>query len=154
MLSPAVASFMQKNWGLMLACCIGACVLSCVMICCVQLTRKVPVNYALLFLFTVMEAYMVAACAAVSKPEIVMAAAASTAAIVLGITVYAWRTKTDFTICGPAIIILSLAMCMTSLFIFAFKWPYMHMIYCCIAVIVFSFYLIFDTQLIMGGKRY
>jgi FtsH-binding integral membrane protein len=28
------------------------------------------------------------------------------------------------------------------------------MIICGIAVVIFSFYLLFDTQLIMGGKRY
>ncbi len=29
-----------------------------------------------------------------------------------------------------------------------------HLIICGISVLIFSFYLIFDTQLIMGGKRY
>jgi FtsH-binding integral membrane protein len=30
----------------------------------------------------------------------------------------------------------------------------LHLIYAYLAVILFSFYLLFDTQLIMGGKRY
>jgi protein lifeguard len=30
----------------------------------------------------------------------------------------------------------------------------LHLIYAYLAVILFSFYLLYDTQLIMGGKRY
>lgn len=113
--------WMQDNYGLLIACCIGAIVINCAMICFMNLTRTVPINYILLGLFTVCEAYMVASVAAVSETEAVLAAAFSTSAIVISITVYVWFTKTDFTVLGPLIVILGMSMCMISLFIFAFK---------------------------------
>jgi FtsH-binding integral membrane protein len=88
-----------------------------------------------------------------------MAAAFSTAAITVAISVYAWTTKSDFTICGPFMLILGFTLCTTTLFILIFglttgNYRVAHMIICGIAVMLFSFYLIYDTQLIMGGKRY
>jgi len=71
----------------------------------------------------------------------------------IGITTYAFTTKTDFTVCAPALFVIG--------FTFAFLLPFffmwtrtLHLIYAGLGVILFSFYLLFDTQLIMGGKRY
>lgn len=100
------------------------------------------------------EAYLVAAVAAVSEPEAVLAAAFSTAAIVIAITVFVWFSKSDFTYLAPIIICIGMSMFMLSIFIFAFHFKALHMVYCALAVILFSLYLIFDTQLILGGKRY
>lgn len=83
---------------------------------------------------------------------VVTEAAALTAAVVIAITVYAVTTKTDFTVCGPLIFILGFVFAMASLlgFIFGFK---QNLFFCCLGVILFSFYLLFDTQLIIGGKN-
>ena len=56
-------------------------------------------------------------------------------------------------------LILGFTLCTTTLFILIFglttgNYRVAHMIICGIAVMLFSFYLIYDTQLIMGGKRY
>lgn len=113
----------------------------------------------MLGIFTACEAYIVGFISAHYDPEIVVAAASMTAGITLGVSWYAWTTKSDFTICGPIIFILGITLFLMSMFLlifgFAFgHWRVLHMIFCGIAVILFSFYLIFDTQLIMGGKRY
>ena len=145
---------MHDNYGLLIAACIGSIVISCAMICFVQITRMVPYNYVILLLFTLCESYMVASCAAVSDESAVLAAAFSTAAIVIGLTIFVWFAKVDFTFLGPIILIIGLQMAMLSIFIFFFHFKTLKMIYCSLAVILFCFYLIFDTQLIMGGKRY
>ena len=136
---------MKVNYGLLIAACIGSIVLSCAMICFLQLTRTVPYNYVMLGLFTLCESYLVASCAAVSDPDAVIAAAFSTAAIVIGITVFVYIVKVDFTFLGPIILIIGLQMCMLSIFIFFFHFKTLKMVYCSLAVILFCFYLIFDT---------
>lgn len=83
--------------------------------------------------------------AAVSDPDVVLAAAFSTAAIVIGISIFAWTVKVDFTIIGPIVIILALSMSMVAIFSFAFHFRGLHMVYCGIGVILFGFYLLFDT---------
>ena len=83
-----------------------------------------------------------------------MVAAFATAGMTIGITVYAFTTKSDFTIFGPLLFVIGFTLAFASIFFIAFTGRTMHIIWCIIAVILFSFYLLFDTQLIMGGKRY
>lgn len=132
---------------------------SIALICCRGLSRSVPTNYILLGIFTMCEAYLVGFIAAHYEPQIVLAAAFSTAGVTAAISVYAFTTKSDFTVCGPVFLVIGFTLCMTTLFIFIFgittgQYRVAHMIICGIAVVLFSFYLLFDTQLIMGGKRY
>lgn len=154
-----VALWMRYHWGLLIAAIVGNIVTSIALICCRSLSRAVPVNYILLGLFTLCEAYLVGFIASNYEPEVVLAAAFSTAGITAAISVYAYYTKSDFTICGPVFLIIGMTMCMTTLMILIFglstgQWHTAHMIICGIAVVLFSFYLLFDTQLILGGKRY
>jgi FtsH-binding integral membrane protein len=96
---------------------------------------------------------MVSFIAAQYEPRVVTAAAVCTAGMVIGITVYTFTTKNDFTVFGPLLFVIGFAI----LFIFPFFFlgsKTLHIFYVFLSVILFSFYLLFDTQLIMGGKRY
>lgn len=79
-----------------------------------------------------------------------------TALIVVALTAFAMFTSMDFVILGPVlIIILSMAVMMSMIFMFVFFFnDKLRVVYCTIGVIIFSIYLVMDTQLIMGGKRY
>ena len=68
--------------------------------CCKSISRSVPINYILLFIFTSCEAYMLMHCCAIYEKSIVISAAALTAAVTVSLTIYAFTTKTDFTWCG------------------------------------------------------
>ena len=60
-------------------------------------------------------------------------------------------TKTDFTMMGSMLFSLGALFLVFSLFSVFFG-PTMRLIYCVLGVVLFSFYLIFDTQLIIGGE--
>lgn len=146
--------WMRENVGLIIAAFVGEIVSSLALLCCRSVSRHVPTNYILLGIFTVCEAYIVAFIAARYDPQIVMVAAFATAGMTIGITVYAFTTKSDFTIFGPLLFVIGFTLAFASIFFFVFASRTMHIIWCIIGVILFSFYLLFDTQLIMGGKRY
>ena len=146
--------WMRENIGLIIVAFVGEILSSIALICCRRLARSVPTNYILLGIFTVCEAYIVAFIAARFDPQIVMVAAFATAGMTIGITVYAFTTKSDFTIFGPILFVVGFTLAFASIFFFMFAGRAMHIVWCIIAVILFSFYLLFDTQLIMGGKRY
>jgi len=74
-----------------------------------------------------------------------------TASLTLGLTFYAFNTKTDFTAWGGMLWGLGAVLLIFGLFSFLFG-PTMRLIYCTLGVILFSVYLVFDTQLIMGGE--
>ena len=78
-----------------------------------------------------------------------------TACVTVALTLFACCTSMDFVLWGPIlIIIISLSVMMSMLFMFVFMFDKMHTFYCTLGVIFYSIYLVIDTQLILGGKRY
>ena len=74
-----------------------------------------------------------------------------TAGLTVGLTFYALTTKTDFTAWGGMLWAIGSIMLIFGLFSFMFGTT-MRLIYCTLGVALFSVYLIFDTQLIVGGE--
>ena len=122
---------------------------------CFKLDKKVPVNYILLGIFTFCVSYMVSVACVRTNPKVVLQAACLTLAMTTAITVYAMTTKTDFTIFGPILFIVGFVFCIASI-LFSFFGYTPGLGWSIIGVILFSFYLLFDVQMIMGGdkKRY
>lgn len=115
-----------------------------------KVARKVPINYILLFTFTTGEAIMLSyAFASINDWKIVLTAAIMTVAIVVALTAYACTTKTDFTFLGGMLFVSCTLLFLLGLFSIFFG-GFLHTLYCCMGVVVFSIYLIFDTQLVMG----
>lgn len=116
-----------------------------------NIARKVPINYILLLSFTACESIMLSYLfASVNDWKTVLTAACITIAVTASLTIYACTTKTDFTfllgilfVCVPLLILLGI-------FSFAFG-HFLNTLYCCLGVLVYSIYLIIDTQLIMGN---
>mmetsp|Transcript_36843 Transcript_36843/g.33078 ORF Transcript_36843/g.33078 Transcript_36843/m.33078 type:complete len:160 (+) Transcript_36843:163-642(+) len=132
----------------------------CTLFCCIKNARTVPTNYILLGIFTLCESYLVAWLASFYSPTDVILAAALTVSLTFVLTVYACTTKTDFTLYGGILFILGWA-----LFAFGFLFCWVSfgsvqslntaiIIYSVLGVCLYGVYLIYDTQLIMGGKRY
>lgn len=71
-----------------------------------ELSRKVPINYVLLGVFTLSESYMASIVGLIHKPQLILLAAILTLMITLGLTYYAFTTKSDVTTSGSIIFIL------------------------------------------------
>ena len=76
-----------------------------------------------------------------------------TAAMVLALTLYSFTTRTDFTTFGALAFIAGALFIVVGLFSFWFG-ATMRLIYCSIGVLLFGFYLIIDTQMLIGGHKY
>jgi len=116
--------------------------------CCIKIARKVPINYLLLFIWTFCESYLLLTVCSFYNYEIVLTAIGLTVGITIGLTIYACYTKTDFTMCGGILFCLLIGLLFFGIFGFLFgEWVYT--LYCYLGVLLFSFYLIMDTQLIL-----
>ncbi len=91
---------------------------------------------------------MVATCCSKYEPKVVIAAASMTCAVTLALTVYSFTTKSDFTFLGGMLFVSVVALMMFG--IFAFIVPALHALYCILGVLLYSIYLIYDIQLVMG----
>jgi FtsH-binding integral membrane protein len=123
----------------------------CALVCC-GMHNKVPVNYLLLSVFTFCVSWLVGVICMAYDPIIVFEAAGLTAAIVIALTIYAFTTKNDFTLCGPVVFILGMLLLTGGLFMAVFGFQ-LRLVWTILGCFIFSFYIIYDTQMIMGGKR-
>lgn len=126
--------------------------------CCQDVVRNFPSNYMFLFTFTVLQSIMLGWIAALYKTESVLLAVATTALVFFCLTAYACLTKTDFTGYGPYLWAgLSCLICfMFVVSICSWFMPIprgVHLIMAGCGVLLFSFYIVYDTQLIVGGSH-
>lgn len=152
-LSPTFSRFQIESTGIFWMAMISSIVLSICIFCFRSLSRKVPINYILLTAFTLCEAYLVSAICGMTNPRIVVMAAAMTFGVVAALTIYACTTKTDFTFLGSMMFVITTVMILLGIFVIFSQNKFIHILYSSLGVIVFSIYLVYDTQLIVGNHE-
>lgn len=156
MTSADFAQFQAENVGVFIGVAVLSVIVLLAILCFKTVAKTVPTNYICLTIFTICEAYMVSfACSSVEEPKIVLMAACMTLAMTISLTIYAFTTKRDFTVMGSTLFIIATALLMFGIFMWAFSsWNKpLYILYTTLGVIVYGFYLVYDTQLIMGGKE-
>ena len=69
-------------------------------------------------------------------------------------TVYACFTKKDFTIGSGVLVTVATAFLMLCLISIFSNSPFWNNLLCTLGAIIFSIYIVIDTQMIMGDKKY
>ena len=121
-----------------------------------ELRFKVPYNFALLSLFTFSQSISVATIVSFYKVKQVLLALAQTGTAVLGLTLYAFQPnpKYDLTPFGSSLFLaLTIFMMTTLMGIFFPKVAMNEKILSGVGAFIFGLFLIYDTQLIVGGKH-
>lgn len=112
-----------------------------------------PNNYLLLGAFTIVEALLIGIYTALHDTHAVLIAAGVTCIITIVLTIYAMTTKTDFTGYGIYLLVALLAIFLLSIISVILGIPYLQTLWCILVVVLFSCYIVYDTQLICGGKH-
>ena len=121
----------------------------CIMFSCFRDTaRRFPINYILLFSFTLCMSFYCLIFCAFFDPQDVIVAAILTTAVTVGLTIYAIKTKEDFTFLGGFLFCFVFLSAFTIGFFF---WIRVTVFWLALGVLVYSLYIIYDTQLIMGN---
>ncbi|XP_049299789.1 protein lifeguard 1-like [Anopheles funestus] len=121
--------------------------------CCGELRRKAPANMMLLGLFTFAESFLVSMVAASYSSYEVMLAFGITAAVCLGLTLFAFQTKWDFTMMGGILFTAVLILFLFGLIAMFIPGKTVQLIYSSLGALLFSVYLVYDTQIMMGGSH-
>jgi len=151
--SSSLQTFQKEKIGILIICVLLAIILPCVLVCFQTTMRSVPYNYIILFIFTIAESYIVSYFCSVTEPKIVFMAAFETFSLVVSLTIYAFTTKTDFTTKRGMIFVLICAVFMFSIFYFLTSNQFFHILVCFLFIIVYGWFLLYDTQLILGNKE-
>lgn len=122
--------------------------------CCGDMARSYPHNYIFLGVFTLAESVMLGVVCSTFEASVVLLAVAVTAGVVLGLVLYAMNTTRDFTGAGPYLFAALWSLVLYGIVVSFF--PHSRTVetaYSLIGVVIFSFYVVFDVQLVVGGKH-
>lgn len=123
------------------------------MACCEGVRRKSPMNFIFLALFTLAQSFMLGVTTARFSSQEVLLAVGITAAVCLGLTLFAFQTKWDFTVMGGILFVAVIVLMLFGIIAIFFPGKTITIVYASAGALIFSFYLIYDTQMMMGGNH-
>jgi len=150
----ADSSWLRDNSGLFMLATMGSFVLVTGVMCCAQhILRTHPWNFVFLAVFTVLESVAVGFISAQYEIESVVLCLAGSGVVAAALTLFACTTKMDFTNMGGSLMIAAFGLFGVGMLGAFFRIPMMQTMYAIGGACLFGVYLIYDTQLILGGKH-
>ena len=145
--------FLESNPFFIYLCVAGVIFTEIPILCCRSVAQKVPLNYILLLFFTLFESFLVAYTTIYFEPFSVLICAGLTLAVVFGLTLYAIFTKTDLTVCGGTLVTLCMISIILGIIGIFYTSAFYQTLINAFGVFLFSLYLIYDTQLVIGKNK-
>ncbi|XP_039592527.1 protein lifeguard 1-like [Polypterus senegalus] len=161
----------------------AAFVLIIILSCCSDIRRRVPLNFVFLILFTAVEGLMLGstaallgsqvpsagetgastskddggACvfqaAAIFQADEVMWAVAATGIVCFSLSIFALQTKWDFTTLSGIIWVFLWTLIASGILFAIIRSRWLSIVYAGSGTLIFSIYLVIDTQMMLGGKH-
>ncbi|KAH9490169.1 hypothetical protein Btru_051240 [Bulinus truncatus] len=124
-----------------------------ILACCPDFRRKTPINMILLMSFTICEGFLLGTVSGHYDKDEVLMAVGITAIVALALTIFAFQTKWDFTMFGGLLFVLVIVLICFGLLCAIIQSRYLSLVYASLGALLFSAYLVFDTQMMIGGKH-
>ncbi|XP_008275410.1 protein lifeguard 3 [Stegastes partitus] len=132
-------------------------VVYCILICCKEPRRRFPWNLVLLGVFTLALSYMTGTISSYYDTKAVFLAMGITALVCIAVTIFCFQTKVDFTSCGGLLCIAAVLLMIIGIVtavVLSFQYvPWLHMLYAAIGAIVYTLFLVYNTQLLIGNRE-
>jgi len=109
--------------------------------------RSYPLNFLLLTIFTVLQAYTIGVVVSYVDIDIVLQAFIVTLGVFVSLTLFTLQSKMDFAGMGPFLMVALSQMMFLGLLQLFFHSPFLHVFYCFLGVSVFSGLIVYDTYL-------
>ena len=127
--------------------------------CCERVRKKSPGNIIAIIIFTLSLSMMVSMICLYHEVTWVLMAMGITAALCLGLTLFSFQTKIDFTGIGPYLFVACWCLFLFGIMAIIFAGTgetgrIIHAVYSSLIALLFSLFLVYDTQRIMGGKKH
>ncbi|XP_028833719.1 transmembrane BAX inhibitor motif containing 1a [Denticeps clupeoides] len=128
------------------------------LVCCQRLRRRFPLNLILLTLFTLALSYMTGTISSYYNTKAVFLALGITVIVCIAVTIFSIQTKLDFTKCAGLFCVLGIVVMVTGIItsiVLIYKYIlWLHMLYAAIGAIVFTMFLAYHTQLLIGKHKH
>lgn len=115
--------------------------------------KQKPYNWLLLITFTLSITYLVGIVGVIYSTEKLLLGGCTTLTIFAGLSLYAWQSTIDYTVFGNIMVVITFGFIMMGVLMSFVSFPLIQTIYSVIGAMLFSFYIIYDTQMIIGGNH-
>lgn len=157
MLHAATRRFVQENILFLIVAYVIFLVIYIILVCSSTVRRTWPCNIIMLSIFTLSMSYWAATISAFHETYIVIMTIGIVTVVCLAITVFAIQTKWDVTGAGiylfVCMVVILLFGCLATAVTLTTGSFVMTVLYAGLLALVFSMYLVYDTQQIMGGRK-
>lgn len=152
--SPGLKKFCLENIWLYYLTAVCVIAISIGLMCKYKMFQKAPNSYILLVVYTLTHSYLIGVIILFYKIDTIYQAAAATFGAFIALTGFAIYTKGDLTMKGGAIASLCNGLLWLIVFMFIFGTNNtLYTIFAIFAVFILGVFIVYDTQLIVGGKH-
>ncbi|XP_014217945.1 protein lifeguard 1-like [Copidosoma floridanum] len=146
--------FARRHVSLAYVCASTTLLLAIIISCCPRIRRMAPLNYVFLTVFTIAESLIAGFIASADYESHVLVTVGVTGAICITLTLFSLQTRLEFLGFGIYFFISGLALMIFGIAQLVCNHHY-HPIWfhCTSGALLFSFYLIYDTQLMLSGDH-
>jgi protein lifeguard len=147
--------FMMSPIGssLMICSLVVVLILSCLLSCIQDELRTCPTGALYLTLFTGCMAFLMGYIALSVSTTALLLSGLSTLGIFSGLSLYAIQTKYDYTATGGYLLVTLLGLLLFGFMVSFVHVPFLGIVYSSAGSLIFSWYIVYDTQLIVGGDH-
>ncbi|XP_051497477.1 protein lifeguard 2 isoform X2 [Apus apus] len=129
-----------------------------ILACCSGPRRYFPWNLILLSIFTLSMAYLTGMLSSYYNTKSVLLCLGITALVCLSVIIFSFQTKFDFTSYQGVLFVMLMVLFFGGIIltvILPYQYvPWLHAVYALLGAIIFTMFLAFDTQMLMGNRRY
>jgi hypothetical protein len=150
-----VKHFMRANPGFIWAALAAYFITFLVMVCCEGVRRKAPHNFIFLGIFTVASGVCLGIISSNYNEQAVLLAGGVTVVVTLALTAFSFQTRIDFTRFGGCLFVLLIVLILFGIMTIFLRhtFPVLRLVYACLGALLFCFFLVHDTQLMIGGEH-
>jgi len=124
-----------------------------ILACCESVRRKTPANFILLGVFTLAMSFMMGVMSANFEVFEVLMALGITAVVTISLVIFAFQTKWDFTTMGGVLFVAVIILFILGMFAIFMPGRTLMLVYASLGALIFCIYLVYDIQMMMGGKH-
>ena len=150
-----VSSFVISQYGQVISiiCMVCLFVMTVSLICFYENLKQKPYNWMYMVSYTILMTYLLGVVGVVYSSQMLLLGGITTLSIFLGLSLYAVQSKYDYTQYGNYLIIVLFSFILFGFILGFTNIPILNTVYSVLGAMIFAFYIVYDTQLIVGGKH-
>lgn len=149
---PLVRQAIQRQPGILWAAVLLSFGFLFALACFPKIAKRWPINLICLAGFTACQSYLLGSLASYFSTDAVLLAIGGVVFLAVSLTLFAWQTRFDLTMKSGAIFVLLITVLLFGITVAIAPLLFLRTLYAALGVLLFGTFLVYDVQLVLGGR--